>query len=82
MEIEEIVTADIPNWALSYLIYDDATGLSEEDKNICDEWWCAMRADGYLTVSPTDETNEFCAYPEFGLACDTTKCEIIKWKEK
>lgn len=75
--MKEPIICYIPNWAMTYLMNSDATGLDPSEVKEVDRWWKGMTEEGYSVISPTDDTNEFCAYPEFGLACDTTKCEIL-----
>ena len=53
---------------------------SDEDKAGADAFLGAVAGEGYDTVRPhvTDDVNEFCAHPAFGLACDTTKVRFYK----
>jgi hypothetical protein len=73
----------IPSYALSYLVNGDASGLTDEDKNIIDKWltgwlWRVDEVDnGSLIISPTGEDAHFAHYPEFGLPCDCVECDII-----
>lgn len=71
---------EFPNWALSYLVNDDPSALSDEDKAGADAFLESVAGKGHDTVSPhvTDDVNEFCAHPAFGLACDTTKVRFYR----
>ena len=62
---------DFPNWSLSYLINGDASGLSEEGKKMCDEWYNSTHP---LYIETTDDEDAFNEYPLFGKPCDTTAC--------
>ena len=37
----------VPEWAISYLVNDDPSGLTGEDVKLCDEWAERMSAAGY-----------------------------------
>lgn len=67
------VTVEIPDYALSYLVYGDSSGITEEDKAIIDEW---VRDEGYEIISPSDEPAYFVPYPPFGLPCDCVECNL------
>lgn len=72
---------DFPNWALSYLVNADDTGITEKDKAAVDSYLDRLKEQGYDTFAPVVfclETNEFCAHPAFGGACDTTKVRFMK----
>lgn len=76
----DYLEVDFPNWALSYLVNADDSALTDEDKSEADRWLGEIHDAGYDTVGPhvTDDTNEFCAHPAFGLACDTTKVRFFR----
>lgn len=59
-----------PQWALSYFVNCDDSGLSDEDKAIADAWQNANP--NLRVVDAVDGTeNEFDPFPAFGLACET-----------
>ena len=66
-----------PTWAVTYCMYGDASGLSDEDKKTVDEW---MGENGYgELVSVLEETHEdFDRWPAFGLACETETAVMRK----
>ena len=70
----ESMVEDIPTWALPYLINGDASGMSDDDVVMIDEW---MEENGYTTVAPIDADDEtFTHVPAFGgYACYTVECE-------
>lgn len=73
---------EFPQWALYQLTYGDDGSLSEEEceqiENFCSPYYQeAKECGGQVIFSPTGETNEFCAFPEFGLACATETLKII-----
>lgn len=63
---------DIPNWAASYIMYGDDSGIDENDRKVCDEFLAGLRDEGLVLACPVCGTqDDFCAHPAFGLACDT-----------
>lgn len=69
----------IPTWSLSYLINNDATGLTDEEIRMIDNWLNDWKVQ---IVSPiTDEEGNvqpyFSHYPLFGLAAEVEDCDII-----
>lgn len=75
----EFITLDFPNWALCTLVNGDPLE-SDEDKRAYDAWEAEMKEHGYslLNFDVLDDTNDFCPYPAFGLACDTTRVRFFK----
>jgi hypothetical protein len=71
---------DFPTWAIVYCMYDDSSGMSDDDKKLVDEW---MEENGYgELVNAFEETkNDFNKYPAFGLACETETVVMRKKKE-
>ena len=62
----------IPEWAASYLMYGDGSGMEEDDVRECDKYEEQLLADGLRLVCPDDrEEPSFDSWPAFGLACDT-----------
>ena len=69
----------IPTWSLPYLINGDATGLTDEEIRMKDNWLNEWQVQ---IVSPiTDEGGNaqpyFSHYPLFGLPADVEDCDII-----
>ena len=65
------IVSDVPDWATCYLYYDDASGLSEEDIKLCDEFVEKLRKQGCILVCPKDDGDGgFTWHPAFGLACN------------
>jgi len=85
MKIQAEFSEKVPTWALSYLVNDDCSGITEEDKEMVDKFWnkYQRKADMFhcfVTLNfPEDIDNEkyFCSTPSFGLACDVVDCEVI-----
>ena len=74
---------DFPEWAVCALVNGDP--IEEEiDRRDYDRWVDIMLANGYDVVSPnvTEDRNEFCANPAFGLATSTVKVRFRKRKEE
>lgn len=71
---------DFPTWAIVYCMYNDASGLSDEDIKLVDEF---MEDNGYgeLVNSLEETKNDFNKYPAFGLACETETVVMRKKKE-
>ena len=69
----------IPTWSLCYLINGDATGLTEDEINMIDQWTSDWQVQ---IVSPfTDEEGNahpyFSHYPLFGLPSEVEDCDIL-----
>lgn len=63
---------NIPEWATTYIMYGDASGLAESDRREVDRYLDGLRRDGFRLIAPIEGThNDCCCYPEFGLACAT-----------
>ena len=63
----------IPDWAASYLVNGDDSGLSEEDKADVDRYVDDLASEGLVLAHPIEGTeNEFDRYPAFGKACATS----------
>lgn len=78
---EDMSLEKIPSWALCYLVNGDATGLSEEDIAIVNDW---MKKTKFIDLEVVkyesgDAYTYFTHYPAFGKATDVTDC-IIKFK--
>lgn len=70
-----IITLPIPEYALSYLINNDGSGISEEDKQIIDDW--LSEQDNLSHIDVIDEESEFSWNPVFGQPCNTLDCNCI-----
>lgn len=77
-----------PAWAISYFMYGEAEGLSEQDKKEADDFfmksekYLADIADGKLPVifNVNDDSNFFSNSPAFGLPCTCCECSFIVLK--
>lgn len=73
----------IPDYALSYLINGDSSGLEENDIHAIDLYmrdFYNMVGAGESLIFSTMEDDfhpEFCWRPAFGLACDVVDCTIL-----
>ncbi len=72
-----------PNYALSYLINSDATGISDEDREATDRWAQpfydeADACGGHVVFDANSERDSYLSpRPEFGLACDCTDLSVV-----
>lgn len=73
--VEMTENVEIPDWALYYLICGDASDLTEEDKEQVDKWLASW--EGTVDVCPQDDESYFSSSPEFGLACNVVKCNVL-----
>ena len=79
--INEIV--DIPDYALSYLINADSSGMEESDiintDNFMQKYYAlANKYNANVIISPVDcDDGSFCSFPAFGLASNCFECHII-----
>lgn len=70
----------VPTWALPYLVSADASGLSDDEVVLVDEW-CDRY--GVQVVCPINESVEgelqpyFSPVCAFGLACDVVDCIVL-----
>lgn len=89
MKIIDYVEDNIPEYALSYLVNGDASGIDDEDQANCDEWlksiteklqkqYPGLGVD--LVISDNDE-GSFRPYPAFGLACNCVQGAVVVWAE-
>ena len=74
--------ARIPSYALSYLINGDSSGLSDEDIATIDKWYkswqdVADEVNGSIVIATLDEREFHTKYPEFGLPCSCSECDIL-----
>ena len=72
-------TEKIPTWSLCYLINGDATGLTEDEINMIDQWTSDWQ--GQIVSPFTDEEGNahpyFSHYPLFGLPTEVEDCDIL-----
>ena len=75
----EFTTEKIPTWALCYLIYGDASNLTDEDIAIADKWCEANKVSS--VCAPDTQEGEcipyFTHYPAFGLPTDVIDCHVM-----
>lgn len=72
MGIKTDVIEKVPQWATTYIMYNDDSGLNGDDKKLVDDFEDRLFKKKIRLICPIDGTeNEFEPYPAFGLACDT-----------
>ena len=84
METKAEFEVKIPTWALCYLVNNDYSGITEEDKEMVDKFWdkWQKKADQYecnIVLSFPDDIDAekyFSPSPVFGLACDVVDCTL------
>lgn len=64
----------IPTWAISAIINDDRTGLTDDDEKVIDEWF---ETSGYDYICAPNGNAYFDPFPAFGLASDVYDCECV-----
>lgn len=83
-ELVYVDTVELPEWSLAYLEYGDATGLTDEEVKLVDEWVKAFQVD-YGIVSLCYEywpdTSGFSFRPAFGLPCQTMTAKVWGHRE-
>ena len=63
---------NVPQWAVNYLVNNDASGISLEDAGMVEDFVEKLDAEGLELLCPIDGSeNEFCSAPAFGPACGT-----------
>ena len=73
----------IPSWALSYLVNNDATGLSDEDRAQVDSFIADFEAEAkslnahVMFVDDAEGGEFFTNSPEFGLPCNCVEAKIL-----
>jgi hypothetical protein len=84
MKTNETYEVKMPNYAMCYLINDDASGITDEDKRNIDEYMDvyyqeAEKVKGHVVISETniDQEPYFTCYPPFGLACSVVDVNIV-----
>lgn len=69
----------IPTWALSYLINDDRSGLTEEEVRMIDHWYNRNKV---VTISTASEDEGECfpyfsRVPAFGSPTEVVDCSVM-----
>lgn len=89
MKIIDYIEDHCPDYALSYLVNGDASGIEDDDVANCDEWLKSL-ADKMARDYPGLDTDlvfddnaepSFRRYPAFGLACNCVPCAFVVWAE-
>lgn len=75
----------VPQWAVTYIVNRDGSGLDAEELKMVDDWLEDLRKSGIVLLCPIDGSeNEFSPYPAFGLSSSTVdfKAKILpsEWK--
>lgn len=65
-EMKEPVTLDIPKWSLNYIMNGDAEGLTDEEKDIVDQFLDEHFADGFIPEIVEGNDKDFNVSPAFG----------------
>lgn len=63
---DEPIIHQVPEWAVPYIVNGDATGLTDEEKNIIDEFLDRNFPDGFIPEVNQDNKNELNPNPAFG----------------
>ena len=64
--------AKVPTWAVSYLEYNDDSGLNKYDKELVDDWLKDLKKKGLRLICPDEGSeSEFEHNPAFGVATST-----------
>ena len=82
MQILDEYVVEIPEYALSYLINSDASGLEDQEIKYIDQFMQsyydeASDLHAHVILSPTKDEGSFNRFPVFGLACTTVPCKIL-----
>ena len=64
---QDVVTHQVPEWALDYIVNGDASGLTDEEEEVVAEFLEKNFPDGFVPEVNEDNKNEFNLYPAFGL---------------
>ena len=70
--LRNISRENLPTWALPYLINGDASGLSDDEQEMVDEWVDRIPHIGFIDFECADENEFFSPCPAFG---KPTTCE-------
>ena len=77
MAMELVGEYRIPCYALSYLVNNDASGITDEDVNEIDSFIERENLNGCSI--DVGEYNEFDTCPAFGLACSTNVVRFLRY---
>jgi hypothetical protein len=82
--LSEYTELRVPDYALSYLVNGDSSGIEESDVKAIDGWMQqfydeAKEKGGHVIFGTTNSDDEgyFTHNPEFGLACNVVDCTIL-----
>jgi hypothetical protein len=89
MKIIDYIEDSIPDYALSYLVNGDASGIEDEDKEACDDWLKSrmekLNRDypglEVELVMRDDGEGGFSHSPAFGPACNCVDGAVAVWAE-
>lgn len=71
---------NVPEWAMLYLVNGDSYGITEDEKEMINQW---MRDNNIMEVIwPVDEDPHFSRRPAFGKACMVYECECVIVEEE
>lgn len=78
----EYSNLSIPEYALSYLVNRDNSGIDDDDKKVIDAYMSDYYAEtnevkGSLIFNVDGDEGYFTNYPEFGLPCNCYDCTIL-----
>ena len=71
--------SNIPEWAVGYMAYGDASGLNAEEITQVDAW---MKENKLSNLSEISDERYFSSHPEFGLAGDCVDGTFIRMQEQ
>ena len=85
MTLVDYTLEDVPEWALSYLVNSDASGLEDEEIAEVDAWYAERRAyldskypDAHVVFDIKDDDEpSFNNSPAIGLPCNTVRCAFV-----
>ena len=89
MKIIDYIEDSVPEYALSYLVNGDASGMEDADVAACDEWFKSCTDKLHrdypglavdLLLSDNHE-GSFTRSPAFGLACNCVDGAVVVWAE-
>lgn len=68
---------NFPEYAVCYLMYNDDSGLTQEDKDNINKWLINENLESSSLVD-VSEDSYFSRFPQFGLACDCVDVVFMK----
>lgn len=63
----------IPTWALCYIVNGDASGLTDEEIGMINDY---MQYNNIEIISPRED-EYFSYFPAFGLAAEVVDCDVL-----